>query len=146
MTKINEFQLASGRNINLIGINQRETYAGFLEGMPTKEINQLLIKEAVEAAKQLWNEAPYLIEPIETPIIWKREYPLGIPASIPGKVCISQLRSFYPRGENMGLSGLEYSLLTLVWFQDEFAFPIDDSILEKIHSLDWDRYATDCQY
>jgi hypothetical protein len=139
MSKINELQLASGRRINLISINQWETYRGFLEGIPTKEINKDLIEEALDMVKP----APYLIEPIETPIIMERKYWAGTPASIPLKVCIAEFASF-PRGGNP--SHYDYSRLTLVWFQNEFAFPIEESILEEIRSLDWDKHASDFEF
>jgi hypothetical protein len=44
-----------------------------LEGVPTKEINKGLIEEALDMVKP----APYLIEPIETPILMEREYRVG---------------------------------------------------------------------
>jgi len=36
------------------------------------------------------------------------------------------------------------SSLTLIWFQDEFALPVDAKVLAHIQSLDWDALATEC--
>jgi hypothetical protein len=33
------------------------------------------------------------------------------------------------------------SELAVVWFQQEFAMPIDPIVMEKIKALDWDTYA-----
>jgi hypothetical protein len=34
-----------------------------------------------------------------------------------------------------------WSALTVIWFQDEFAFPIDPLVLIEIASIDWDAHA-----
>ena len=33
------------------------------------------------------------------------------------------------------------SQLAVVWFQQDFAMPIDPIVMEKIKALDWDAYA-----
>jgi hypothetical protein len=33
------------------------------------------------------------------------------------------------------------SILAVVWFQETFALPIDESVLERIKAIDWDRLA-----
>lgn len=33
------------------------------------------------------------------------------------------------------------SILAVVWFQENFALPIDESVLERIKAIDWDRLA-----
>lgn len=35
------------------------------------------------------------------------------------------------------------SSLTLIWFQDEFALPVDVEVLAHIQSLDWEALATE---
>ncbi len=37
----------------------------------------------------------------------------------------------------------DYSVLTVIWFQDDFAFPIDPQVLEQIRALDWEQLAQD---
>lgn len=35
------------------------------------------------------------------------------------------------------------SELKIVWFQNLWAFPIDNIILEEIKNIDWEKYASD---
>jgi len=37
------------------------------------------------------------------------------------------------------------SILTVVWFQDEFAMPIESFILEQLRAIDWDQAAEDIE-
>jgi hypothetical protein len=38
------------------------------------------------------------------------------------------------------------SSLSVVWFQDEFAMPIDDLILGQLRAIDWELSATAEEY
>ena len=38
------------------------------------------------------------------------------------------------------------SSLTIVWFQEDWAMPIDENIINKIKCIDWDKYAIDADY
>jgi hypothetical protein len=96
----------------------------------------------MDEARKRRNFEPYLIPPIETPIEIDRKYPFGTPASIPGITCIAQFDSFDPARDK----SMDASTLPIVWFQSDFAFPIEDSILEHIRLLNWEKYASDFQY
>lgn len=113
-------------------IMQWPTYAGLLEGLPTIETNQWHMESAVAEAKKIcYQDEIYLIEPEQTLIPYDRKYPPGTPASIPGITCIAKIEydsSF--RDENM-----DYSSLGIVWFQSDYAFPIDENILQKIKEI-----------
>lgn len=137
-----EITLASGRAIRMTAINQWAAYAGMLEGVPTKERNERIVARAVETAKSTFSWEPHLIRPTERPIKLGREYPFGIPSSLPGVVCIGLFDSFsVARDEQM-----DASALTIVWFQDQFAFPISAIALHAISTLDWNELASDYEY
>lgn len=140
--KKSEFQLDNGRTIYLAQINQSGTYAGLLEGVPTKEMNQGNIEHALKTAKELWDGNPYLIQPTETPIELNRDYPFGTPASIPGITCLARFKCL----DAVRNDSMDYSELPIVWFQHEFAFPIADSVLADIRAIDWDQHACDYEY
>ena len=135
------FTLLSGREIRLDVFRQSFVYAGLLEGLPTREINQRLIERLRTQERECRGELPYLIDPPERLIQYEGDQPyrFGTPAAIPGVECIGQFTSFQPaRGANR-----DGSHLTIIWFQDEWAFPIDPGMREQIRAIDWEQHAHD---
>lgn len=41
---------------------------------------------------------------------------------------------------------MDFSELPIVWFQSQFAFPIDETVQNRIRTIDWDKHAYDYQY
>jgi hypothetical protein len=56
--------------------------------------------------------------------------------------CIGRFHSSYPARD----TGKDYSALTIIWFQDDYAFPISPDVERAIHAVDWDRLARDDEY
>jgi hypothetical protein len=140
-----DLKLRTGRDIHLQSLEQRKTYGVMLEGLPTREKNQLQLESLRERARRLLpGVEPYLVPPRETPIKWPREekYPFGDPARLPPVTCIAHFRSSSPARDPQ----LDYSELVVVWLQDEFAFPIDPQVLEHLLALDWERLAGEWEY
>jgi hypothetical protein len=81
----------------------------------------------------------WLVPPVERPIKLRPDqtYPLGSPAEPPRVTCIGRFQSSSTRKNDPA----RYSELTIVWLQDEFALPIDPSVLEKI-GLNWHSLAS----
>jgi uncharacterized protein (TIGR02996 family) len=133
--------LRTGRDIRLQSLRQYSFYAGLLEGLPTREMNQREIESLVRDEQSRRGEAPYLVEPPERPIEYKRDspYPFGTPAHIPGIACIGQFDSFKPARDESH----DGSCLTIIWFQDDYAFPIDPGVYEHIRAIDWEKHAHD---
>jgi hypothetical protein len=143
MSDASIIELQSGRRISLDSLTQSRTYAGLLEGLPTVEMSQRIIDRliATERERGWWVGEPYLIPPVFTPLEFWREklYPFGEPAAIPQITCVGRFRSFPPARDPEA----HYSELTVIWFQDQFAFPLHPGILEHLRLLDWDRLARD---
>lgn len=134
----------TGRQAKLTDLHQYPTYRGHLEGLPTVESNRDHVERLLRRCE---DESPgfgrpYLIPPVETPIslgIGARLRRRGVPSRLPEVTCIAQFLSFSPvRDPSMTLSGM-----VVVWFQSEFAFPIDPTVLEQIVAIDWDSHAAD---
>jgi hypothetical protein len=142
MSNRSEFKIRDGRSIRLIAIDQWGTYSGLLEGVPTKEMNERHIRYTMDEARKRRKFEPYLIPPVETSIEIDGKYPFGTPASIPGITCIAQFDCFDPVKDK----SMDASTLPIVWFQSDFAFPIEDAILEHLRSLNWEKYASDVLY
>ena len=131
--------LDSGIQIVLYELVQNLTYEGLIEGIPTKEMNarhiEFFIKKHSSSVKQ-----PYLIEPVESPINIGRDYPLGEPAKIPEITCVASFESNYTEQQE---SILYRSIAKIIWFQEEFALPIERSIIDQIKSIDWPMISTE---
>lgn len=142
MNKDIDYKLHEGRSIHLVAIDQWGTYEGLLEGVPTSEMNKRIISDAIAKTKERYKVSPYLIKPIETPIQMDVKYPFGNPASIPAITCIGNFNCrIVARDKKM-----DASMMPVVWFQQDFAFPVDNKILSEIELIPWSRLATDYQY
>ena len=140
-----EITLNSGRNIILEELHQHLTYLGLLEGLPTKRINKDIISELKETANdKIWSSTkPYIIKPeeriIELPDNRKEYYKLRgeeyIPVSLPKIISIGHFISGPISDEFM------FSNLTIIWFNEEWFDPINNKILKKIKSINWDKYS-----
>jgi hypothetical protein len=127
------------RTISLIELRQILFYEGLIEGLPTRERNAAKLENIPEAIRQLFPwipRAPYIITPVETPIEFQdeRAYPFGDPARFPSVQCVSRWQCF-----EYGDANFDLSTLIIVWFQEEFALPIDARIVEEITGLDWEN-------
>jgi hypothetical protein len=107
--------LDSGREISMTRLAQARIYAGVLEGLPTRQGNQQIMQATLDAA-HADGRAVYLVRPHETPIELDRVYPFGEPARLPGVQCVAD---FVSRED-----AVTASYLTLIWYQDDFAFPV----------------------
>jgi hypothetical protein len=146
-------RLSTGRVIVLESLEQQKSYLGLLEGVPNKRMNDDIIAQAVTSAKTRhphFRATAHLIAPN------RRDHELEpgdmeklkatathlVPEFIPTIQCVAVFNSFQPRHG----SRHDYSSMCLIWFQDWFALPIANEVIEGIIALDWDRHAADCDY
>ena len=151
--------LADNRIIWLTRLRQWPTYYGMLAGIPYRENNNNKIARIVADAQTecLEGLTVCLIPPVATPESY-RAMPAsylakcGITAgqhaeqwrarhyeSLPAIVCIGHFDS----GELDKPGSEPFSSMVIVWFQNEFAMPIDASVLTQIERLDWNARAKD---
>jgi uncharacterized protein (TIGR02996 family) len=146
-----ELRLRSGRSITLERLDQVMTYAGLLEGTPNHEMNDRHIQYALnDAARRGSTDArPYLIDPKRRdyrrkPGDMKRTIersPYWIPEWLPMVQCTGFFRgSVTPRHPESHIS-----ILTVVWFQEDYAPPVQEPALTKLLDLDWDNLALDVE-
>jgi len=138
-----DLRLASGRKVSLRTLEQSLTYAGWLEGTPTSQVNDAEVKAALaEASSRPDKIRPHLLTPtrrdfLRTPGDMIGDHPFGPPEWLPVVRCTALFLSL-----GWGSSVATMSVLRLVWFQDEFAMPISDNSLQQIRLLDWEALAT----
>ena len=127
------------REICLTSLYQEASYAGLLEGLPTRKMNERITHSFQEKSRRLFPKSPvFLIEPSQTPIKYLGDYPFGDPARLPSIVCVARFTS-----SAFEHNPLFYTELAIVWFQNEFALPIDDDIHQEIKSITWVKHAAE---
>lgn len=147
-----QLTLASGRTITLERLDQQMTYSGLMEGTPNAKSNNMFINwEFRTAAKQCVAGAePYLLPPRRRDYCRKpgdmqrlvEARPHHVPEWLPAVRCIGTFNSSVIRRNTQN----HMSTLVVIWFQDDFALPIQESSLQQLRSLDWDAVATDFEY
>jgi hypothetical protein len=131
------------RGVSIKSLHQWQTYGGLLEGLPTDRMNLRILENTRDYAKKYCGQFhTYMIEPVQTPIKYEGEYAFGNPMSLPPVTCIAELSHFQPIKD----TSCHGSILILIWFQDEFAFPIAPNILDEIKNLHWSQLAQDILY
>ncbi len=145
--KPEDFTLRTGRRLWLRELRQWGVYEGHYLGAPTTPENRRSIERIVARERGLQGKEPYLIEPAERPAKppgdWQ-DWP-DSPESwghLPAMVCVGRFTSFQPAK----VESRHASELTVIWFQDEFAFPIDPAARKQIRAIDWEKHATDFDY
>jgi hypothetical protein len=137
-----EITLVDGHEIQLVELRQRGTYEGQLEGLPTIQGNaRFLAWLRDEPAETRLGLRRYVVPPEQTPIE-APDYPFGEPSRLPGTLCIGRFRSRQPARDRE----LDYSMLEILWFQEQFAMPIDGAVLAHIREIDWAEWANDFEY
>jgi hypothetical protein len=136
------FTLSNGRTIGLQSLKQWAVYAGLLEGLPTRQRNHAELKRLVEEVGRQDGRAPLLITPVQEPIEYEGRYPFGEPARLPSIGCIGRFHSHEPASD----SSKDCSDLTIIWFQDDYAFPLSPEVERAIVTVDWDALARDGAY
>jgi hypothetical protein len=145
MAKPSEIDLPSGRRLYLQELRQYRTYEGLLEGLPTAERNKNRLERLVSDHRDRpYPGEPYLIQPAEEPIEYRdgQRYPFGTPSVLPAVTCIGRFTSLEPARDK----ATEYSGLVIIWFQREFALPIDPAIGDYLEAIDWERHSADLYY
>jgi hypothetical protein len=140
-----KFDLLSGREIKLDSLEQYRYGSERtlnLSGKDLRTPDQLIrddlqwIDQHLLALIDRYEGEPFPGDPYIIP-------PLDMTGSkLPVIRCVAQFTSAaIDRGE-----GYDYSGLIVIWFQVDFAFPIDSKVLAHIVSLDWERYAAGMNY
>jgi uncharacterized protein (TIGR02996 family) len=137
-----DITLRSGRPLLLRELRQLNFYEGLLEGVPSSERNREDVERLVaQERERWWGGTPYLIEPVERPAKPDPDRPFADEprGMLPTITCVGRFLSFDAAKD----PERHASELTVIWFQDEFAFPIDPAVREQIRAIEWEKHATD---
>lgn len=122
------------RRVTAIGLSQVSVYADVLEGVPDLRVNAIYVNAALERARRTYHLEPMLITPTQRPI--SRD---GTKFALPKVCCAARFRSEKPAHDLAAVR----SEACVVWFQDEFAFPLDAEVANAMRLLDWLEFAND---
>jgi len=148
--KMNKNELIVDRNLSvrIQELYQYPTYSGLLEGLPHDKYNQRIIEGAKEDAMRVMKlSAIHLINPIQTPIPYEGKYPFGTPMSLPSMCCMANL--IYKGNSLKNPKNTEdwfFAGLTVIWFQDGFAFPIASDILTQIKDIPFRKLCVETEF
>jgi hypothetical protein len=138
-----ELQLRSRRIVHVMALRQWSTYEGWLVGSPTARNNGRLVDEILASERgRFYGADPLLLKPKTSPLLRPDGKPSRPAAAwLPAVVCVARLECQEPvRDRSKDFSGLG-----VVWFQPDFAFPIEPEPLEQLLAIDWDRHAVDSE-
>lgn len=131
-------ELSTGRAIRLVGLDQHLTYGGLLAGHPSREMNRRIMDRLIAGhSGPRGRGVPVLFEPIETPLEKHSDPDWSTAATLPAVTCVGRFMSGVLASEPDGFG----SMLTVIWFQDEFALPIDPVVTIELGALDWEAHA-----
>lgn len=118
--------------VNIVRITQWQTYADLLEGVPNKRLNANLLRQLEDKLQAFCGfDEIYIIRPQEKPITVNGPYYRGEPAMLPAITCMAEV---YTSGTYRDGSKA-FSMMGIGWFQENFAFPIDEDIIRQIKQI-----------
>ena len=144
-----EITLAAGQRIILHRLYQWLTYSGWLEGRPWSEWNNRIVAASLRKAEEHCaagaspvllapERRPYLREPSE--LESNREFYRHDPEWLPVVTCIGVFQGPIARDQSKHVG-----ILTVVWFQPEYAPPIVEPYATQLCNLSWESVATDIE-
>ena len=153
-------KLADGRPILLQRLVQSQTYGGLLLGLPNERTNKGIVDRVCETAQAEFGKecAPVLIQPVLVPFTAQRQRRrLSKEGLGPGEgeieevtdyrlplvKCMASFRCPQTIAPPEGPGLFDYSVATVVWFQDTYAMPIARAVLDEIRLMDWVHIARD---
>jgi hypothetical protein len=144
-----ETTFAPGQRAVLHALHQWLTYGGWLEGKPWAEWNDRIIAGSLCRAEQYCAHGakPVLIPPERRPYLRElaenernREYFHHDPEWLPVVTCVGVFQGSPARDQSKPIG-----ILTVVWYQAEYAPPIAEPAAQQLSRLDWTALATDIE-
>ena len=114
--------------VYISSIEQFLTYANMIEGHPSQGYNEEVIYR--EGKDKRFNEI-FVIEPKQRQISYLSEDNYSIP--------LVTCRVTVQSNKNLKDASKDFSSLRIVWFQDDYAFPIDKEIIEKLKEIPYQK-------
>ena len=133
--------IENDKTVFIESINQYHTYRGLISGMPNDRINKGVLEYTMnKAIENSFCGKAHLLVPKQTLIeIADGRVYKEIPMALPDITCIAELRYYKP----IINPDRFMSCMCVVWYQDSYAFPIDENIVRQFKDLRWSNIAKD---
>lgn len=141
---MDHFQLILKENIKVMitSIHQEITYDGLLEGYPCEKVNTMILHNTkIKAGNLFFMDEIYMIEPF-IKVNRNQSGSFGKMMELPMVTCMATLMC----REVFRDQDKHFSALTVIWFQDQYAFPIQEDILEKITAVPFKEVCGEFDY
>ena len=134
-------QLSSGRPIWTLSIHFEITYAGLLEGYPSRDTNERLLEHLPRRIREIYGDWPtHVLEPARTPGNVRDPLPYRPPEFLPSVWVAGQFDSG-PIDRNSDASGA-----ILIWFQDKASLLPGEDVARELQEVDWESFARGFDY
>lgn len=135
--------LSGNISIRIESIFQELTYSAVLEGYPCEKLNQMVLNNKESYARRIFNiNEVYLIPPTVKFLDREEHEVWGKAQELPMVTCIAELKCL----DVFKNTEKDYSDLIVIWFQDSYAFPIQEDILEKILNIPYKEVCGEFDY
>jgi hypothetical protein len=133
------FNLAGGRRIQMLALDQWWSGEGLRIGFPLGEVDQRTWEWLLATyAGQDGGNVPLVLKPVAEAVEQPERRSSGRRSvARPAATCAARFWSEKLAGDDQGIA----SLLRVIWFQDDFAFPIDRAVVAELEALDWEANA-----
>lgn len=137
-----QFILKDDIEATLASIHQKITYNGLLEGYPCEKVNNMILHNTKIKARNLFSlDEIYIIQPIIKAVEEQHGSLVKI-MELPLVTCIATLmcrKVFRDQDKH-------FSALTVIWFQDQYAFPIQEDIIKEIITVPFKEICGEFHY
>jgi hypothetical protein len=132
--------LSGGRAVDLMSLSIDETYGTWLEGYPCARVNDMILARLAGRASD--RSLPvHVIQPERAHPQDRSPGRQGPVELLPELQCMGTFRSgpLIPDPDAI----MDWSKLTIIWFQPDAAAPIADFVTSAIKDVPWDDLAKD---
>ncbi|GAA2088719.1 hypothetical protein [Actinomadura alba] len=121
------------------------TYGGYLEGMPSRKLNDEHLRRQVERVRGLWRHIPvHLVEPVRTVADDREPHPRWGPMELmPPLECVGL---FHGRPTPRAVGDWMYTALVVIWYQEIGDGVIHPTAMARLGHLPWAELARDFSY
>lgn len=146
-----KLQLDNQREVVITKITQSYHYnqgVSISDYPPNEEYNDMILEDLEEELSKAHRSSYHIITPkryskSEIEELRNLKYSEDFEYELlPDVLCIVDFHSRQPKKNTEA----DYSILTVAWFQDKYAFPIDNQILEQLKEIPWDKKAHNISY
>lgn len=130
--------------VSIDTLYQAKTYGGLLEGVPTKRLNDQIIERVKNKAREMAHGIMpvTIIEPKTRKILGLENNVFGKSIALPGVYCIAEIIS----SQTFKDPSKDGSGLMVIWFQDTFAWPIQEDVLQELQKLPYKQLCGEFEY